>query len=85
MGTGDNYAYDDTARGAKEQPLPRIRERGEHYFDSYNGDLWGCAIYSWNGYLIYVKNCIEAFMAKGRHFPLPFDTDLDLPPGSTGT
>ena len=26
-----DYAYDDTARGAKEQPLPRIRERGEHY------------------------------------------------------
>ena len=37
-----DYAYDDTARGAKEQPLPRIRERGEHYVDSYNGDPWGC-------------------------------------------
>ena len=42
MGTGDNYVYDNTARGAKEESLPRIRERGEHYFDSYNGNPWGC-------------------------------------------
>uniref|UniRef100_A0A6U1VRN8 Palmitoyltransferase n=1 Tax=Trieres chinensis TaxID=1514140 RepID=A0A6U1VRN8_TRICV len=37
-----DYSYDDTARGASRQPLPRIRERGDFYIDSYNGEPWGC-------------------------------------------
>jgi len=26
-----------------KQPLPRIRQRGEYYIDSYNGESWSCA------------------------------------------
>ena len=38
-----DYTYDDTAHGKKPQPLPRIRQRGEYYIDSYNGDSWSCS------------------------------------------
>ena len=27
----------------KEQPLPRIRQRGEYYIDSFNGESWSCS------------------------------------------
>lgn len=32
-----DYSNDDTKR---PQPLPRIRERGEYYIDSYNDQPW---------------------------------------------
>jgi len=38
-----DYTYDDTAPGSKPQPLPRIRQRGEYYVDSYNGDSFNCS------------------------------------------
>lgn len=37
-----DYTYDETKAGSKPQPMPRIRERGEYYVDSYNGEPWGC-------------------------------------------
>jgi len=36
-----DYNYDETAKG-KPQPMPRIRERGEYYIDSWNGQPWAC-------------------------------------------
>jgi len=33
------YDYDETT----PQPMPRIRERGEFYVDSYNGEPWSCS------------------------------------------
>jgi len=36
-----DYTYDETL-GNEPQALPRIRERGEYYIDSYNGDQWAC-------------------------------------------
>mmetsp|Transcript_27388 Transcript_27388/g.42096 ORF Transcript_27388/g.42096 Transcript_27388/m.42096 type:complete len:215 (+) Transcript_27388:102-746(+) len=38
-----DYNYDETAPGAKPQPMPRIRERGEYYVDSFNGEAWKCS------------------------------------------
>lgn len=37
-----NYTYDDDNpnKTQKQQPYPRIRERGEHYVDSYNDQAW---------------------------------------------
>uniref|UniRef100_A0A6U4A6Q7 Palmitoyltransferase n=2 Tax=Ditylum brightwellii TaxID=49249 RepID=A0A6U4A6Q7_9STRA len=37
-----DYTYDETVK-KKKQPLPRIRERGEFYVDSYNGEPWACS------------------------------------------
>jgi hypothetical protein len=37
-----DYTYDETAHGGKPQSLPRIRERGEYYIDSWNGQPWEC-------------------------------------------
>lgn len=37
-----DYTYDEAAHGGKPQPLPRIRERGEYYIDSWNGQPWEC-------------------------------------------
>lgn len=37
-----DYNYDETAKG-KPQPMPRIRERGEYYVDSWNGQPWSCS------------------------------------------
>lgn len=36
-----DYNYDDSSR--PPQQLPRIRERGEYYVDSYNGEPWNCS------------------------------------------
>ena len=30
-------------RSISSQPLPRIRQRGEHYVDSFNDEPWKCA------------------------------------------
>lgn len=38
-----DYDYDETLNGGKPQPMPRIRERGEFYVDSYNGEPWSCS------------------------------------------
>jgi len=38
-----DYDYDETVRGGKPQSMPRIRERGEFYVDSYNGEPWSCS------------------------------------------
>lgn len=37
-----NYDHDDTNK-RKQQPLPRIRQRGEHYIDSFNGETYSCS------------------------------------------
>lgn len=37
-----NYNLDDTLTD-NAQPLPRSRERGEYYIDSYNGEPWTCS------------------------------------------
>ena len=38
-----DYTYDDTTSAKrKPQPYPRIRERGEHYIDTFNDQPWGC-------------------------------------------
>jgi len=34
-----DYNQDDTLSN-NPQPLPRIREKGEYYIDSYNGEQW---------------------------------------------
>ena len=36
-----DYTYDEVAKG-KPQAMPRIRERGEYYIDSWNGEPWSC-------------------------------------------
>jgi hypothetical protein len=36
-----DYNYDDSSR--PQQRLPRIRERGEFYVDSYNTEPWNCS------------------------------------------
>jgi len=38
-----DYTYDDANHQNKPQPLPRIRQRGEYYVDSYNGESWSCS------------------------------------------
>lgn len=35
-----DYTYDDTSGQKPPQPYPRIRERGEYYIDSFNGEPW---------------------------------------------
>lgn len=35
-----DYTYDETTQG-KPQEMPRIRDRGEYYVDSYNEEPWG--------------------------------------------
>lgn len=37
-----NYNLDDTNK-RKQQPLPRIRQRGEYYIDSFNGESYSCS------------------------------------------
>lgn len=37
-----NYNHDDTNK-RKQQPLPRIRQRGEYYVDSFNGESYSCS------------------------------------------
>ena len=37
-----DYTYDDTNGSKPPQGYPRIRERGEYYIDSYNGEPWSC-------------------------------------------
>lgn len=37
-----DYTYDDTNGKKPPQSYPRIRERGEYYIDSYNGEAWSC-------------------------------------------
>ena len=38
-----DYGYDETKRGSKPQPMPRMRTKGEFYVDSFNGEPWGCS------------------------------------------
>jgi len=38
-----DYGYDDSKRGSKPQPMPRMRSKGEFYVDSFNGEPWGCS------------------------------------------
>ena len=35
-----DYLYDDVSGKKPPQSYPRIRERGEFYIDSYNGEAW---------------------------------------------
>ena len=37
-----DYTYDDTNGSKPPQGYPRIRERGEYYIDSFNGEPWSC-------------------------------------------
>ena len=39
-----DYTYDDNATSTSKPPqqYPRIRERGEYYIDSFNGEPWSC-------------------------------------------
>ena len=38
-----NYEYDDINGKKPAQAYPRIRERGEFYIDSFNGEPWSCS------------------------------------------
>ena len=38
-----DYTYDDTNGNKPPQGYPRIRERGEYYIDSFNGEPWSCS------------------------------------------
>ena len=38
-----DYTYDDVTGKKPPQSYPRIRERGEFYIDSYNGETWSCS------------------------------------------
>ena len=38
-----DYTYDDVSGKKPPQSYPRIRERGEFYIDSYNGESWSCS------------------------------------------
>jgi hypothetical protein len=38
-----DYTYDDVNGNKPPQSYPRIRERGEYYIDSYNGEPWSCS------------------------------------------
>lgn len=38
-----DYTYDDVSGKKPPQSYPRIRERGEFYIDSYNGEPWSCS------------------------------------------
>jgi hypothetical protein len=38
-----DYTYDDATGKKPPQAYPRIRERGEYYIDSYNGEPWSCS------------------------------------------
>ena len=38
-----DYTYDDVNGMKPPQGHPRIRERGEYYIDSYNGETWSCS------------------------------------------
>ena len=38
-----DYCKDATSIAGKQQPLPRIRQRGEFYIDSYNAESWSCS------------------------------------------
>jgi len=37
-----DYSKDETSSAGKHQPLPRIRQRGEYYIDSFNAESWAC-------------------------------------------
>ena len=37
-----DFSKDVNKGGGKEQPLPRIRQRGEYYIDTFNGESWSC-------------------------------------------
>lgn len=36
-----DFSYDES-KAKSPQPLPRIRQRGEYYIDSFNGENWSC-------------------------------------------
>lgn len=38
-----DFSKEVKAGNGKEQPLPRIRQRGEYYIDSFNGESWSCS------------------------------------------
>jgi hypothetical protein len=38
-----DYTYDDINGKKPAQAYPRIRERGEFYIDSFNGEQWSCS------------------------------------------
>lgn len=40
---GYDYTYDDVSGKKPPQSYPRIRERGEFYIDSFNGEPWSCS------------------------------------------
>jgi hypothetical protein len=40
---GYDYTYDDVNGKKPPQNYPRIRERGEYYIDSHNGEPWSCS------------------------------------------
>jgi len=37
------YNYTLSERDMEQQPLPRSRDRGEYYIDSYNMEKWNCS------------------------------------------
>eukprot|EP00979_Chaetoceros_neogracilis_P018387 scaffold10583_cov290-Chaetoceros_neogracile.AAC.6 len=39
-----DYTLVETSLKGKQQPLPRIRQRGEHYIDTFNAESWTCAL-----------------------------------------
>jgi len=39
-----DYTLDETSLKGKQQPLPRIRQRGEYYIDTFNAESWTCAL-----------------------------------------
>jgi hypothetical protein len=39
-----DYTQDGTTSMGKQQPLPRIRQRGEYYVDTFNAESWSCAL-----------------------------------------
>lgn len=39
-----DYSLDSSSKKAQQQPLPRIRQRGEYYIDTFNGEPWSCSL-----------------------------------------
>ncbi len=68
-----DYNYDDSAHQNKPQPLPRIRKRGEHYVDSFNGESWSCTF----GTHEEVSQKHNIYTSNIHHLSIP--TQLDNP------
>lgn len=39
-----DYSLDSSSKKAQQQPLPRIRQRGEYYIDTFNAEPWSCSL-----------------------------------------